>query len=426
MIKVDKLAEKVFGALKGNGYSLILYTIEGTETVDPSVARRFYVSNPPIMVTIDEDNEELVLTMSESASYEETEKLQKYLKKLANEFLINYTVRNYGKSIQPRDFSYQAKRIKEHSMDINESKLSQMFGSSKTSYQTLEDVKILVRHKKAVSEESRGARTRHIQSIFIERAGERFKFPHKHLGAARAMARHMSYGGEMHDTIGEHIVSSTQKFLDLKEFARYASKNNLVNEDTSDIIALVKESSSQLKRTLEQLAGANSYFRIKEKIESESNDAIEEDYDAELKDMFTVKKFDEKFETILPIVQSLVNERNSYNNRIEEAANSSIVVSADPIMTGLKFESEMAKLGYYLSEMSKGISENTELASFLAKAGRKMHMGESLNEFEKEVVQKSLLNMVSEDNYNTEDAKIEEIRECAELEKKLNFYTQIF
>ena len=100
MVLYDKLAEKIFGIMKGFGHQLKLYTVDGNETVDPSAARRFFATDTGTMITIDEESNEVKLSKSNSEPLADTNKLRQNIKKLANEYLMNYTVRNYGKSIQ--------------------------------------------------------------------------------------------------------------------------------------------------------------------------------------------------------------------------------------------------------------------------------------------------------------------------------------
>ena len=85
---------------------------------------------------------------------------------------------------------------------INEATLGSSYGSLKTSYQPLDNVKLVVKHTKPVNEEIRGSRSRNISKIFIQANEERFLFPSKNLQGARAMARHIYNGGVMHDAIG--------------------------------------------------------------------------------------------------------------------------------------------------------------------------------------------------------------------------------
>ena len=55
--------------------------------------------------------------------------------------------------------------------DVMKEGLSPLEGSSRTSRQTLENVRLIVKHRNAVNEESRGARSRNISAIFVEKYG---------------------------------------------------------------------------------------------------------------------------------------------------------------------------------------------------------------------------------------------------------------
>ena len=80
-------------------------------------------------------------------------------------------------------------------------------GTSKSSFENLNKTKLIIRHKGKVDETVPGARSRQIQSLYIENEdGERFKYPMTHLAGARAMQRHVSNGGRPHDEFGQHIV----------------------------------------------------------------------------------------------------------------------------------------------------------------------------------------------------------------------------
>ena len=54
MLSSELVAEKIFKILKGNGHSLKLFTDEGAGTVDPSMARRFFMDDTGTMVSLDE------------------------------------------------------------------------------------------------------------------------------------------------------------------------------------------------------------------------------------------------------------------------------------------------------------------------------------------------------------------------------------
>jgi hypothetical protein len=83
-----------------------------------------------------------------------------------------------------------------------------MYGTSRSSYQKLENVKIIARHSKPIVDETKpGARSRNIESFYIENSlGERFRLPEgTTLNGARAYARHVKNGGAVHDDFGKHI-----------------------------------------------------------------------------------------------------------------------------------------------------------------------------------------------------------------------------
>lgn len=430
MVKVERLAEKIFGVLRSLSDEVKIYTEDGDITVDPQTGTRFYVPDPALLVTIDTDNNEIELSINKEESFDVTEKLQKRLKNLANEFLINYTVKNYGKSIRPRDFSYKAKINRMRKMadqNVSES-MSSMYGSKKTSYQQVENVKLLVKHKKAVDEDVRGSRARNIKDIFIEMAGERFRFPHRHLGGARAMARHMSYGGVMEDQVGSYILENTERMLKLKEFVRYAKSNNLINESTQQILETINENLSTIRNDINRLSGAKTYHVVAERIkETEPFELTEDEFgfnEEELRDMFTVKRFNEEFDAVLPTVNKMVAEKEHYLRKVEESAQSQVWLSGELDLTEekmLQFESAEARLGYRLGAIASLISENETLANYVSKVSKRMQEGQEINAFEKSVISNVLENI----SVKTEQPVSEDLRECTEFELSLEKYTRL-
>lgn len=437
MVLIDSLAEKLFGVIKGFGHQIKLYTVEGSETVDPKDARRFFSADSGLMVTIDEENNEVQLSTSNEASIDETKKLQQNIKKLSNEFLMNYTVRNYGKSIQPRDFAYKAKIARNNNVSESEETknmelamknvsegISGLSGSKKTSHQTLENVKILVKHKKEVDEDVRGSRSRNIQAIFLEQNGERFRFPHNNLNGARAMARHMTEGGLMLDKVGSYIIESVSNLIQLNEFLRYAKTNKLVNEDTTDIVQTVRENVNSIRTELHRLTGVKTYESIKARIEEEGDMELQESDIDGLRDMFTVKRFDEKFDEVLPIVNRLVQEKTQFLRRIEESAAQTIYVGPqlNNIDAIFEFANDEAQLGHKISEMASRMVENAELSNYVSKVGQKLCKEGAISAFEQEIVT-NVLGNICEQPVQEEQTQIQE---SANFEEFFDKYTYTF
>lgn len=501
MVEIETLAGKIFSLLKGNGLQIKIFDNEGAEITDPTQGRRFFVMKPNIMVTINEDTNDIEFNKGAEVSDEEAVPLQKKIKRLADEFLMNGSINVFGKTIQPRDFAYQAKIKKAENMmeslhnvnvhdlrgmsgeeaydvtqtsdsikdgdilivdggvavmykawptmisgklegfhefnkpteiptmdngryaasyqkamtlpQVNQNMMesfSKMFGSLKTSHQMLENVRILVKHKTPVDESVPGARSRHISAIFLECNGERFRFPHNYLPGARAMAQHMAHGGAMGDKLGSYIAESTGQLLKLQSFNRYVTTNKLINEDSSSIIETIKENIETLRTELKKLTGVKTYETVKARIETFEREALAEDDVSQLKDLFTIRRFDEKFEEVLPIVKQLVQEKDTFHKRIEEAAANVIRVRRESLNTTPMFEfsSENARLGFKLSELALRIVENDELSTFVNKIGNKLCKEGQVNDFEKAVLSQVFENIKLEDVTETVRKEIKE------------------
>lgn len=485
---MDDLAGKIFALLKGNGLQIKIFDDAGAETTDPNVGRRFFIADPNIMVTIDDESNEV--EFSKGADVESSvDRLQKTLRHYADTNVppMNFTIKVFGKTIQPRDFAYDAKMKKngammenslvqpynhqlvgtvlhnirnharvtvdtlssdlkidrsdiqpilnklvtdgkieaqnyrtgkiEYVMSVDEAVMesfSKMFGSIKTSQQTLENVRILVRHKTPVDENIRGARSRHISAIFLECNGERFRFPQNYLPGARAMAQHMAHGGLMGDKVGAYISESTGQLLKLQSFNRYVTTNKLINEDSSGIVDTVKENIETLRTELRKLTGTKTYETVKARLETFEREPLAEDDTSTLKELFTIRRFDEKFEGVLPIIKQLVQEKDTFHKRIEEAAAGIVMIRSGSIPTPIyEFASDYARLGFMLNELALRIVENDELSGFVNKVGTKLCKEGTVNDFERAVMAQVFENAKIEDQ--SAEAKTP-IKESTDLE----------
>jgi len=307
MISSEKVSNDVFKILKGNGYALKLFTDEGESTVDPAKARRFYIQELGAMVNLDEtrNTRGLRVSINRNTELDEIKDTLNQLKNLANQSVIEYTLKSFTKQITPKDQDYQAQKVRD--MKIEEG-ISPAYGTSKSSYQKLESAKLIIKHTKPVNEESRGSRSRNINAIYIENAdGERYKMPTNNLAGGRAMLRHVKEGGTPHDDFGKHIQEQTIELKKLKEFANYSKRNSLVNEDTADIVEAVSQRIASIRESINKLKGCKCYNETKEKFEAKEVKINETDRN-KLRSQFTVRTFDESLDDALPYVNALVKE----------------------------------------------------------------------------------------------------------------------
>ena len=388
-ISINTVADKIYGLLKGYNFSVDTFDKSGETVGNPQDAVRFYVEDPNLLVTINTKTEEIGLSVSENT--DQTDKLRKQLSNLAKTYLMTTDFRVFGKKLEP---SSEGVKIKKEN-DMAEAGVMEGFGtmagSSKTSYQPLDNVKIIVKHAKPVNEEVRGARSRNISKIFIQKGEERFAFPSKNLSGARAMARHVHNGGTMHDAVGESIVKMCNDLSTLKEFVRYVQFNNLVTESNSQFVTLAFENIEEIKKTFKKLSGVKTYSTAIESISDQHNIEMIEDID--LENHFTQTHFDDKVANAVDTIKFLVNRKNAFESYIigaiekESFANIKELISEDD---GLEFSDPRAKLGYQVGQLSIG-AKDPKLSHYLQNIGNKLSAGGSLDSMEYRAVKASLL-----------------------------------
>ena len=314
-ISIENVATEVRKIIKGSGYRLEMFTEKGDSTLDDREARRFFLKPSNIMVTISEEDAILKLHKPDTVELEEIENLHATLKNLSRKYRLNFDFKSFGHSLKPKDYVHQAiKSINDEELAMKQMAegMSPMAGSTKSSYQLVDDnVKLIVRHSKPVDETVRGSRSRNIKALFIENgAGERFQYPHIHLAGARAMARHVSMGGTPYDSIGNHVAKLSEDYKKLQRFMRYAKSNNVVNEETSNIIEAIKDRYQDIRKSLSRLTSVRGYTEQVSAIHEDAYEATE-DKVTELRNMFTAKTFDESLEETLPLISQIIEYRLS-------------------------------------------------------------------------------------------------------------------
>ena len=202
--------------------------------------------------------------------------------------------------------------------------MNPMFGSSRSSYQQLDTIKMIVKHAKPVDESVKGSRTRAIKAIYLENAqGERFKLPINSLWAGRAMARHMVNAGTMYDVVGQRILEWAGRIGKLQKFQRYVKNNDLLNENTTDIMNAVTQNIMDAKNILKQLSNPRTYSELANNMPVAPSMKAEDERVNGLKETFTIKTFDESLEDTLPLIDrksTRLNSSHSQQSRMPSSA----------------------------------------------------------------------------------------------------------
>ena len=344
-VNYSTIAEKIMRYIQGNGLSLKMFDSENGKSVsNPDDARFFYIDEPNMMVSIDESSKEVKLHFGEGVDIDKpkAEKIMNSLKNLSREYMLDFDVRSFGKHIEPKNYAYKLEKNKEQTMsDVFNEGMSKLEGSSRTSRQTLENVRLIVKHRAPVNEEQRGARSRNISSIFVENAeGERFKYPFKHLNGARAMARHVAHGGVPSDMVGESIIELSSNLSKLKEFMNVVNRQSLVNENNRSVVLNVKRRMESIKESIKRIQGAKGYQAFVEKLaineteENKSNEITEDTVDNYVK-KFTKTTFEESLRDVLPLIHR-VNEEEMEDNRLNQIQSVMSIITSKDKKTGEK------------------------------------------------------------------------------------------
>jgi len=387
MINLTNFSEQIFKTLKSHGLALKLFTDEGKSTIDPTNACRFYIPKIKMMVNFNpsESQPNLKVNISKGTDVTSIKPILDSIRQLASSNLVAYTLRTFGKEITPKDFAYQAVQA----ANMKES-MSRAFGSKKSSYQQLENAKMIIRHRKVVDEEVRGSRSRNIGAIFIESGdGERFKLPHNNLSAGRALLRHVKEGGLPYDNIGQRIISLSEEYAELQKFRRYAKQNSLISEDQADIVENVATQIGNIRTTLKSISGPKGYAKFVEGY-TDSPEALDEDNVDSLKDKFTVRTFDENISSSLPYVAKLVKQVSESKERLgrfKTLANKVIasegIALREPLCNedpdspdNMQFENNIQRLSELSGYLSKYV-EDTSLQGMLESLGEDIYNMES-------------------------------------------------
>lgn len=241
----------------------------------------------------------------------------KELRMFAMSNMLKFDTRDITKTnLDKRDYSYLAQETGEFQM--SEGKL---WGTSKTSYQDVGEAKIIVKHSQPVNYDIPAGRTMHIDSIYIESAnGERFRYPHRHLNGARAMAVHIANGGTSYDEIGTHISGLSEELSKLRQFKNYTQRNGL-HEALTDISELVLTRIADIKEQIFKLQKQNYYSEFKESFKPSQDLPIPEETVNSWVDALTIRTFNEELKTVFPFIYKLTSQPKelSYEDLVAES-----------------------------------------------------------------------------------------------------------
>ena len=244
----------------------------------------------------------------------------KELKDFAVEHSLTFDVRDITKSnLTKQDYENLADTSKTVNTDEMSEELARitklagvnegLTGTAKRSYENLDKTRLIIRHSGSVDETVPGARSRQIESLYIENEdGERFKYPLTHLAGARAMTRHVANGGRPHDEFGEHIIKTSEDIAKLNSFSRYVANKDQLNDNAGDIIEQTKLTLENLRSYMKNLSKQSHYESASKDFKTAEEVVLDDETARSYKDKFTMKNFDSRVEEALPLIHKIMSE----------------------------------------------------------------------------------------------------------------------
>ena len=211
--------------------------------------------------------------------------------------------------LDKRDYKLLATKTQDGDKDLAMSE-SSLYGSTRSSYQKLENTRLIIRHSTKIQEESPNSRTRNIHALYVESAdGERFRYPFVHLSGARAMQRHVANGGNPYDGFGQYVVSLSEQVYNLRKFNSLVSRNAfLENTEISGIAEKARIKTKGIKKVLERIQKQGGYETVKENFTTFKKIEVDSDTLESLKNRFTIQKFNEELVELFPYITDLLGE----------------------------------------------------------------------------------------------------------------------
>ncbi len=330
-----KTSQDLFNKIRSQFSNIRIGDENGAATADPERATFFEFEFRPdsdtygsVSISIaDGENMKVYYNRDLVNKIDETDRDEWYaflkeLKDFAVEHSLRFDVRDITKSnLTKQDYQNLADTNKTVNTDEMQEELNRitklagvevkegLTGTAKRSYENLDKTRLIIRHTGKVDETVPGARSRRIESLYIENEdGERFKYPLTHLAGARAMTRHVANGGRPHDEFGQHIIQTSEDIAKLNSFSRYVSHKDQLNDNAGDIIEQTKLKLENLREYVRNLSKQSHYEEASKSFKPAEEQILDDETVNKLREKFTLKNLDNRVEDALPIIDRIMSE----------------------------------------------------------------------------------------------------------------------
>lgn len=336
MITIEQTAEDLFDKIRNRFPNVSMGDEQQDPTQDPKTARFWNFNfvhegqnygnitisllDNSLKIFFDKDIDTILDREQKNIWFDWIKSMRKFA--MSHVYIKKFDVRDIAKSgLNLNDLKFISKssdtvtKNEVQTKEVNESKL---YGTKRSSYQKLENVRIIARHSKPIVDETvPGVRSRNIESFYIENAqGERFKLPEgTTINGARAYARHVKNGGQLNDDFGRHINKMIREMNSLRMFVRNTRGRTFEDIETKMMVETAIDHYGKIHADLLLIRSQRGYDQYKELWQPEVLD--EDDIDIpSLRERFVKKIFDDRIDDALPIVYRAYSQKR--NRSLEE------------------------------------------------------------------------------------------------------------
>ena len=403
MSEISQAAEDLFFKLRNRFPKINMGDENGKDTVDPNKARFFnfvytdkesnraygrittsLIDGASLKVFFDTAITDRMLPEDKNYWYS----FLRELRRMAKGHMLNFDVRDITKdTLSRQDLQYMTKlnpEKKAFKESLEESRVMWQ-RRGKFSEGTLNNVRINVVHNEKMLENPNNRLLKVDRIYLVNENGEKFLLPFKSVGGAKAMANHVSRGGNPYDNNGQLISRAIAEMRNLSRFTSVTRNRTFESAEAGDVITAAQQMKESIRRHIARLTNNSRSFA--ESLEA-LNDLISEQSEdlGEVKGWFTQQTYNENLDNYLASAAGAYKKlKEGTMNRVNEAAGSvekkimdpnyKLVLKADSgldkLMISRKYTSSTALLTAVLGDIANRMigSDGDDIANFASLMG---------------------------------------------------------
>lgn len=403
MSEISQAAEDLFFKLRNRFPKINMGDENGKDTVDPNKARFFnfvytdkesnraygrittsLIDGASLKVFFDTAITDRMLPEDKNYWYS----FLRELRRMAKGHMLNFDVRDITKdTLSRQDLQYMTKlnpQKKAFKESLEESRVMWQ-RRGKFSEGTLNNVRINVVHNEKMLENPNNRLIKVDRIYLVNENGEKFLLPFKSVGGAKAMANHVSRGGNPYDNNGQLISRAIAEMRNLSRFTSVTRNRTFESSEAGDVITAAQQMKESIRRHISRLTNNSRSFS--ESLEALSDLISEQSEDlGEVKGWFTQQTYNENLDNYLASAAGAYKKlKEGTMNRVNEAAGSvekkimdpnyKLVLKADSgldkLMISRKYTNSTALLTAVLGDIANRMigKDGDDIANFASLMG---------------------------------------------------------